>query len=189
MAPLLLGVAAAARGLVPPETVGQLQEALAAMGATEDWAALAGALKEVLAGKRDFDALARGLDEVDRQALALVRAAVSSDEGFALLQGLAAMAAVAQMSPEERQALTEGLSSVFAEQVVQAAKEALAKGQAGALAAQLEGLAGQLPEGEPEGSPARQLARFLRAVAAILRGQEPEAVPEQFAPYVEALTR
>ncbi len=39
----------------------------------------------------------------------------------------------------------------------------------------------------PEGGPARKLAWFLRAVAAVLRGQEPEAVPEEFAPYLERL--
>jgi len=55
-------VAAAAAGAsVPPELAALLDK----MGATDDWGALVGALRRVLAGERDPAALLPGLDQVD----------------------------------------------------------------------------------------------------------------------------
>lgn len=92
MAPLLLAVVAAARGDLRGEAIRSVQEALAAMAQTRDWAALAGALKRILAGERDPQALAQGLDPIDLQALALVLAALEDERGWEALRRLAAAA-------------------------------------------------------------------------------------------------
>ena len=60
------------------------------MARTEEWAALARALRRLLEGERDPQALAQGLDPVDMQALALTLAALEGEEGRALLEALAA---------------------------------------------------------------------------------------------------
>ncbi len=90
MAPLLLALVAVAAGEIRGEAARPVREALAAMAQTQDWAALAGALQRVLEGEREWEALARGLDEVDQQALALVLAALQDPQARQLLRGLAA---------------------------------------------------------------------------------------------------
>jgi len=90
MAPLLLALVAVAAGEIRGEAARPVREALAAMAHTQDRAALAGALQRVLDGEREWEALAQGLDEIDRQALALVLAALQDPQARQLLRGLAA---------------------------------------------------------------------------------------------------
>jgi hypothetical protein len=77
MAPLALGVVACATGQT--DVCPQVEEALAGLAQQEDWAALAGALRRVLAGERARAALAPGLDEVDAQVLDLALGALAGD--------------------------------------------------------------------------------------------------------------
>ncbi len=91
MAPLLLGVVAVVRGDAGDEGKAQVQAALTALQAQEDWRALATALERLLNGERNLQTLIEGLefDEIDQQALALTLAAVETEEG---LRALVAMA-------------------------------------------------------------------------------------------------
>jgi tetratricopeptide (TPR) repeat protein len=77
MALLTLGVVACATG----QTDGcpQVEEVLDGLAQQDDWAALAGALRRVLAGERARAALAPGLDEVDVQVLDLALGALAGD--------------------------------------------------------------------------------------------------------------
>ena len=93
LAPLLLGVVAVAKGQAGEGEAHLVRDALGHLGRTEDWRHLASALLRVLAGERDWEALARRLDEVDRQALGLVQAALESQEAaLAALEALAGAA-------------------------------------------------------------------------------------------------
>jgi len=110
----------------------------------------------------------------------LTGARTGEQQGIALLEALAAevtLERIGHLAPEEQDALTREISEqmlhLAAEQVVRLAREAQAQGNIEALASQLEAQAEALAEGETEGSPARQIAQFLWAVAALLRGQEP----------------
>lgn len=67
----------------------QVEEALEQMGHLKDWAALARSLRRILEGERDVQCLSQGLDEVDRQALALVLAALQDKQAYAVLGALA----------------------------------------------------------------------------------------------------
>ena len=191
MAPLLLGVVAVARGQGDQEVAAQVRAALEQMAQTRDWHHLAAALLRVLEGERDAQALAQNLDDVDRQALALVLAALQDEEARALLEALAAGAALQEateaMTPEEREALAAQMVELAAEQVVRLAREARQQGRGAELAAHLEAQAAHLAEGEAPESPAAQLAQFLRAVAAWLREAPPPPVPERFIQYWERL--
>lgn len=75
--PLIELLAAAAQGdAEADEALGaQLDE----LAATADWGALVAALRRVLAGERDSEALAVGLDEVDRAVLAEVLAKLEAE--------------------------------------------------------------------------------------------------------------
>jgi hypothetical protein len=98
LAPLLWAVAAVARGLAEPETSQRVEEDLAAMRQQEDRQGLAEALRRLLTGERDPQALRRGLalDAIDEQALALAEGAVADEEMRALLGRLASEAGGAE---------------------------------------------------------------------------------------------
>ena len=85
-----MALVAVAQGEAPPSVAQQVEAVLAQMDRTEEWAALARALRCLLEGERDPQALAQGLDPVDMQALALTLAALEGEEGRALLEALAA---------------------------------------------------------------------------------------------------
>jgi len=63
--PVVAAVAAATTGQTPPELANGLNQ----IGDNTDWAALAAALRRVLAGDRDREQLIAGLDEVDTAIL------------------------------------------------------------------------------------------------------------------------
>jgi hypothetical protein len=65
--PVIAAVVAAARG--DPEASAGLEPLLAELDKTDDWAALAGVLRRVLAGERGQQLL-QGLDEVDTAIVA-----------------------------------------------------------------------------------------------------------------------
>ncbi len=195
MAPLLLGVVAVTRGEADKELETWVREALQGLGRHADWAALAHALQRVLDGERDPQTLNRDLDEIDQQALGLVLAALEDEEARASLEALAAGAtlklAAEAMMPEQQQALAAAVAGrvmdLAVEPVVRLAREAQQQGRGAELATQLEAQAVALAEGEDGESPAAQLAQFLCAVVAILRGQEPPPVPAPFAEYLARL--
>jgi len=74
-----------------------------------------------------------------------------------------------------------------AEQVVQAALAAHQSGRVKRLVPQLEMLATQVAGDEEPGSPMVNLAQFIRAVIALLQGQSPEPVVEEYAERLAAL--
>ena len=98
--PLLLAVAAVARGEGDQGLASQVRETLGQLQQAREWQALATALLRLLEGERDPQARTAGLnlDEVDTQALALTLAAVTSDEG---LQALAALAALVREAGQD----------------------------------------------------------------------------------------
>ena len=96
LAPLLLGVVAVAQGQGGQEVAGQVRAALKELAQTKDGRGLAIALQRVLEGERDPQILDQNLDDVDRQALALVLAALQDPRA---LQALAALAAHQASSP------------------------------------------------------------------------------------------
>jgi hypothetical protein len=58
-----------------------LEPHLAELAKSEDWAALTAAIRRVLAGERDEDALAAGLDEIDRAILHRILAGIAGAAG------------------------------------------------------------------------------------------------------------
>jgi hypothetical protein len=68
--PAVAAVAAAAGG--DAQAAAEVEELLTALAGTDDWAAIAAALRRLLAGERDHATLAAGLDPVDTAILAAV---------------------------------------------------------------------------------------------------------------------
>jgi hypothetical protein len=115
-------------------------------------------------------------------------------EAFAELQRQMA-AQVEQLSPEEQRALRvqaqQRQIAAAAAQAHDLAADAL-RGEAQAreaLAAQIAAAAEQAAAGEAPGSPYDDLAAFLRAVAALLRGEDASPVPPGYAAQIAALGR
>ncbi len=77
----MAGVALAARGHLPPEQQAALAQALAQLAEHPDGRGLAQALQRVLAGRRDPQTIAQGLDlnQTDLLVLALTLAAIEDD--------------------------------------------------------------------------------------------------------------
>jgi small-conductance mechanosensitive channel len=90
-----------------------------------------------------------------------------------------------EMSPAERQQVE---IKALADQVG-AAAAAVRKGEAPleAVLPQIEQAANRAAEGEEPGSPWYGVARYLRAVAAVLKGETPPPVPEAYAANLAAL--
>ena len=90
------------------------------------------------------------------------------------------------LPPEVWQAL-EQVAQMAAQQVlVEQVRDAALAVRAGRLNAadllpQLEDLVARIEANEPEGSPWREVAQFVRAVIALLQGEEPPPVPARYA--------
>ena len=65
----------------------RLAPVLAKLAESEDWAALAAAIRRVLDGERDEDALAAGLDEIDRAILHQILAGIANSAGGRAVDG------------------------------------------------------------------------------------------------------
>jgi hypothetical protein len=152
----------------------------------------------------------RALEEVERltaqtghpelsqllpDALARARqlAALSPAERDQLLaQARQAAEALAQLSDDERAALLAAAQrtqiETLANQTRDAAIHAL-RGEAdkGDLATQMEQVAGRAAADEEAGSPWLEVALFIRAAAALLRGERPPAVPAAYAAHLAAI--
>jgi hypothetical protein len=102
-----------------------------------------------------------------------------------------AMAQLADMSPEEQEAWLlaqrRGQIEAQADQVVEAALDAWQNQRVEELLPVLDQAATHYAEDEAEGSPYAQLAGFIQAVAALLRGTPPPPVPEDYAEKFVAL--
>jgi len=84
---LLGSVVFAARGELPKEDIYLLEEVLDDLVEVEEWRRLARALKRLLRGERDLEALVEGLplEKHERQALAFTLLALEDDLALALL--------------------------------------------------------------------------------------------------------
>ena len=166
------------------------------------------ALEEVVAIDRrcdlpdlasDTDALERmrrrraGLPEEEETAPAGDPLAGLSPEAQAQLQEAARR--FAQLSPDEQEAaqlaVRRELLAAQANEIAEAALAAKREDRSAALLPQLAETAAYLADGEAADSPYAQLAGFVGAVAALLRGEPPPAVPpayvERFAALRQAL--
>ncbi len=142
------------------------------------------------------EAVAAAIEMGDVAALQRALAELPEEERERTLAALRRRteAQIAQMSPEELQALAlqlqlEQIERAAAE-VQQLAAETLTAGDPDArrrLAIQVGKLAAQYALGEAPGSPADQLAAFLRGVAAVLRGTIVPPVPPHYAERIAAL--
>jgi tetratricopeptide (TPR) repeat protein len=107
---VIAAVAAAAQG--DAEATRQLAPFLDQMGATTDWGNLVAALRRVLAGERDPEALAEGLDTTDRVILAATLAA--------LAQATAPELTAAELKPQLEQAVAALRQQGDRERLIQA---------------------------------------------------------------------
>jgi tetratricopeptide (TPR) repeat protein len=103
---------------------------------------------------------------------------------------------LAQMSPEEQAAELAGMQAAAVRQEIERlaleARDAAIAAERGErerapLIAQIDEVAVQAAEGEPPGSPWADLAAYLRALVALLRGQALPPVPAQYAGHVAAV--
>ncbi len=135
--------------------------------------------------------------ESDRQTLQAARAAAAmSPEERALLQAAAQTAASQQQTleaqlaalPPEQRAQLEAAARELADQARDAAIAAR-RGQAERepLIARLQEVAAQAAEGEAPGSAWDELAAFLRAVIAVLKGEAVPPVPAAYAGHLAAI--
>jgi tetratricopeptide (TPR) repeat protein len=97
-----------------------------------------------------------------------------------------------QMAPEEREALAVAARRQQIEENAGRARDAavntLRDGRDPAgLIAQLEEAAAHFADGEAPGSPYDDLAVYLRAVAAVLRGEAPSPIPSAYAGHLAAV--
>lgn len=124
-------------------------------------------------------------------------AALPETERAAALEALVRLAEeqFRQLPPEQqaealRQAQEQQIAAV-ADQTANAVREALAQSDRDTreeLAARLIAAADHYAAGETPGSPYDQLAAFLRACAAVLRGEPPPPVPERYVGRFQALS-
>jgi tetratricopeptide (TPR) repeat protein len=136
--------------------------------------------------RHELQALAAQLERAGPEG----RAALEGRIQAALARGLEAM------SPEERANLQAAAHAAarwdqiesLADQARDAAIAALrGEGEPGPLAQQLEEVAAQAADGEEPGSPWDELAGYLRAVAALLRGEPAPPVPAAYAAHLAAV--
>jgi hypothetical protein len=101
-----------------------------------------------------------------------------------------------QMSPEERAAQVAQMEAAARRTQIESLADqardgaiAVLRGEAEreALIERIEGVAGQAAEGEAPGSPCLELAAYLRAVVALLRGEAAPEVPARYAGHVAAV--
>ena len=157
-----------------------------------DYAAAVAALQEVVAldertGYPDLESDRATLEQA-RQMAAL------SPEERAALAAAAKQAAeqLAAMSEDERAGVMAAAQRAQIEQLATQARDATLAALRGetdraGLAAQLEHVAGQAADGEAPGSPWLDVAGFIRAAAALLRGEPLPPVPAAYAGQFAAL--
>jgi tetratricopeptide (TPR) repeat protein len=157
-----------------------------------DYAAAVAALQEVVAldertGHPDLESDRATLEQA-RQMAAL------SPEERAALAAAAKQAAeqLAAMSEDERAGVMAAAQRAQIEQLATQARDATLAALRGetdraGLAAQLEHVAGQAADGEAPGSPWLDVAGFIRAAAALLRGEPLPPVPAAYAGQFAAL--
>jgi len=162
-------------------------------GNAGDHAAAVAALEEAAAlaaryGPDELRALAPQALEQARRMAAL------SPEERAALAAAAKQAAeqLASMSEDERAGVMAAAQRAQIEQLATQARDATLAALRGetdraGLAAQLEHVAGQAADGEAPGSPWLDVAGFIRAAAALLRGEPLPPVPAAYAGQFAAL--
>jgi hypothetical protein len=91
---------------------------------------------------------------------------------------------LAQMQAAGRREQIESLADQARDGAIAAMRGEVERGS---LIQEIEHLAGQAAEGEEPGSPWLELAAYLRAVAALLRGEETPPIPAQYAGRVAAI--
>jgi tetratricopeptide (TPR) repeat protein len=98
---------------------------------------------------------------------------------------------LARLSPEEQQAaqmaVRRELLAAQANEIAEAALAARREGRVAELLPQLAETAAYLADGEAADSPYAQLAGFVSAVSALLRGDSPPAVPQAYVERFAAL--
>jgi hypothetical protein len=103
---------------------------------------------------------------------------------------------LAAMSPEERAELEAAARAAASRDQIQSLADqardgAIAalrgEGERGPLAARIEEVAAEAAEGEEAGSPWDELARYLRAVVALLRDEPVPPVPDAYAAHLAAI--
>lgn len=99
----------------------------------------------------------------------------------------------ASLGPEEREAAALAAQREIveqqADQAVEAVLDAARCGRMAALVPRLAEMAAYFGTGQADGSAYAGLAGFLRAVAAVLRGEAAPAVPEEYAERLGAVER
>jgi hypothetical protein len=100
------------------------------------------------------------------------------------------------MSPEEQASELAGMQAAAVREQIERLADEAREGAVAALrgarardplVAQLEQVAAQAADGESPGSPWAELAAYLAAVVALLRGEAPPPVPSQYAGHVAAI--
>ncbi len=171
-------VAAAAAGAgaaasVPPELAALLDQ----LGATDDWGALVGALRRVLAGERDPAALLPGLDQVDAVILGDV------------LRGLGAAprAASQPSSPPPRGEAGEGSEGISLEQLLELVAVACTPQAPAGLGEQLFGMTQQLARDPSMPAEIQALGRVLNHILSGERNPDLSALSPELAAAVRQL--
>jgi hypothetical protein len=157
-----------------------------------------GAVEQVAAAGAPVlsEAIAGALDRGDLQAVERELAALGETERQRMLEALRRRSEqqVARMPPEQQRALARRLQAEqiarTADEIAGVAAQTLRDGDGNtvrALAIQVAQAASHYAQGEERGSPYDELAAFLRAVAALLRGTPVPPVPEAYAARLAAL--